>query len=128
MDAETRVALEASIKHWENNVAAETCDQASTSGEDCALCLKFNWRCNPEIDRSDNTDENACLNCPVRQPTGEPLCYNTPYYTADEAIYFWSIHIGFDDSADNEFRAAFRIAAQAELDFLRSLLPKDELA
>lgn len=51
-------------------------------------------------------DGNGCVDCPVRERTGLPTCKGSPYY------------------AFIAKRSSDR--AQAELDFLRSLLPAEE--
>lgn len=101
MDPMTREALEASIKHWEENVSAKTVRAASTGARECALCQLFL--------------EGSCKRCPVFERTGQPACRETPYDAASKAYVKWCL--------GNGTRRAFRAAAQAELDFLRSLLP-----
>lgn len=64
----TKEALEASIRHWEENVAAETPYDASTSGRECALCGLY-------YDRD-------CKGCPVFERTGYECCELTPYENA----------------------------------------------
>ena len=107
MDAETLAALRASIQHWRENVEAETPENASIDAYDCALCKKF---------ASGFTD--ACLGCPVFERTGTELCGGTPYKEAFHAWCDWEIGIAT--------REKWRSAAQAELDFLISLLPEGE--
>ena len=104
MDTKKREALEASIKHWQENVAAVTPDDASTNGEDCALCDLF--------------FEYDCIGCPVRERTGEEDCLDSPYHLANNAYGEWYFH------NDEDSKAAWRKAAQAELDFLISLRPE----
>jgi hypothetical protein len=65
--------------------------------ENCPLCGLFNNQVNPW---------NFCVGCPVRAATGVKLCENTPYVAYDD-----------DPTTAN---------AQAELNFLKSLLPADE--
>lgn len=105
MDSATREALEKSIKHWEDNVKAETRDQASTDGLACALCDAFY-----------NLD---CVGCPVFESTEKKLCRGTPYPNASRLLGRW-IGCPEDDSKRDEWRTA----AQAELDFLISLRPE----
>lgn len=61
--------------------------------ENCPLCILF--------------DEPDCGDCPVKQRTGRPFCEGSPY-----AVY------GAYGTAGKT-----KENAQAELDFLRSLLP-----
>ncbi len=106
MDKMTRDALEASIKHWQQNVDAETPDVASCLSEDCALCQAFPYE--------------FCDGCPVSEKTGMAECGQTPYLNALLAWIDWKLI----NSADNLH--AFRAAAQAELDFLTSLRPSED--
>lgn len=104
MNPRTLGALKASIKHWEENVAAETPDKATTGPFECALC-KLYWR-------------DGCHGCPVRDATHKKDCDGSPYVEADNALDRWH-----DDPAEMILKTEWRKAAQAELDFLRSLLP-----
>jgi hypothetical protein len=103
MDDRTLTALQASIKHWEDNVAAEAVDDASTRPGSCALCREFYY------------DGNACFGCPVADKVRSRHCTNTPYIGASAAWHDWRRGVGS--------RRQWREFAQAELDFLRSLLP-----
>ena len=110
MDAQTLEALKASIRHWRDNVAAEKSDNVRIEAEACALCDRFfRW--------------DSCTGCPVSRKTGISRCRQTPYGAASNALEFWDDHP--DDTAA---RNAWRAAAQAELDFLISLLPEGETA
>lgn len=111
MTPRTIRAMKASINHWRDNCKAIMPDQASTAPEDCALCRRFGEFC--EIER---TGEK----CPVFAATGEDQCVLTPYYDARDAL---KAAIGDDGPI-----APFIEAAQAELDFLISLLPEGEKA
>jgi hypothetical protein len=102
MDAKTLKALKASIAKWERNVAAETPRDALTGSDDCPLCALF-FRSN-------------CNGCPVEDRTGKPVCRDTPYEFADRMLWQWEY---FDGS-----RERWQSAAQAEVDFLKSLLPE----
>lgn len=102
MEKSTLIALKKSIKHWEDNVKAETVDQASISSWDCALCRAF----------------EGCEGCPVMESTGDPQCDGTPYHFARIKFFDW--RRGGDIKLEE-----WRRAAQKELDFLRSLLPNE---
>lgn len=117
MDERTREALEKSIKHWEENVAAETPEQARTAAADCALCEAFCIR---------PRSSAACVGCPVYEATGEILCGDTPYNRADLALNTWVHSTGYGGEAAADARESWRKAAQAELDFLKSLRPREE--
>jgi hypothetical protein len=106
MDPATLEALKGSIRHWEENLAAETPDDAHTGPSHCLLCRRFHM--NPN-----------CEGCPVSQYTGQNNCHGTPYVMADRRHRFWN---SMPDS--DEYKERWREAAQAELDFLKSLLPE----
>lgn len=103
MDAKTAEALEASIKHWQENVAAETPDGVSLQADHCALCRIFFY-------------EKNCRGCPVFARTGEQCCNESPYRAAEYWFEQWKRR---PDSA--EIRAEWRQTAQKEVDFLISL-------
>ena len=105
MDAIALKALRESIAHWEQNLAAETPWDVSVSGEDCALCNVFVG--------------GGCHGCPVMERTGQRGCNGTPYYRAQDAFFAWR------KDPTLAARDAWRVAAQAMLDFLRSLLPTE---
>lgn len=110
MDAKTLEALKKSIAHWEENVEAKTPDTVSTSAVDCALCGLF--------------VAHGCRGCPVAEETGEIHCDGSPYDYAWEANQKWRLS---NSSPEDEvvLHTSFRAAAQAEVDFLRSLLPRE---
>lgn len=103
MDAETREALEKSIKHWEENVKAETLEATSIGADDCALCQMFD-------------EDYFCSGCPVSERTGLNDCRSSPYERARRERIRWLCGTGTRDE--------WRAAAQAELDFLISLRPE----
>jgi hypothetical protein len=114
MDERTLKALRASIKHWEENAAATHWSEADVAGTSCALCDEFyDWP---------SDDYPCCGGCPVAEKTGYAGCNGSPYYSASFAFYRWPHrhNEGQGEAAAKEFRRA----AQAELDFLRSLLPE----
>lgn len=104
MDDETLTALQASIKHWDDNAKAEAPGDASADADDCALCGLFFRR--------------GCLGCPVAEKTGNECCEGSPYWVAYEALRDWKK----DGTVNGD---TFRAAAAAERDFLISLLPGD---
>lgn len=109
MDDRAKEALEASIKHWEENAAAKTLRHSSTSGFDCALCKAF--------------PTETCDGCPVAKAVGVPLCKETPYMTAYYARVRW-YKAALDDRTieqETEAREAFQAAARAEVEFLKGL-------
>lgn len=106
MDKRTAEALEASIKHWQENVVAETPGNASIDTDDCALCKVF--------------FEGDCRGCPIQAATGDEYCWGTPYEEARELFNEWE---GRPHGVRT--RGLWRVAAQKELDFLISLRGPD---
>lgn len=100
MTSETLNALNESIKHWEN-MALNGCRKQKPVEKQCALCLLF-------LDSSYAPQEH-CIRCPVCQKTGRRYCENTPYRKA------------YDLYRNND-EQLFKLAAQEEVDFLKSLL------
>lgn len=107
MDEKTREALEGSIKHWEENLAAENAFQASVTMDACSLCELFYMQ------------NGNCEGCPVAG-SGFALCDGSPYDEAFEAFVSWR-----DKPYDSECLIRWQDAAKDELDFLVSLRPKD---
>lgn len=97
MDARTLKALKGSIAKWEAIVAGTGTDEGPRN---CPLCVEF-WG-------------DYCKGCPVRDKTGHHGCIGTPYAEWERA----------DVTAATT--PALVALAQAELDFLRSLLPEGE--
>lgn len=112
MDPKTLTALKASIKHWEENWAAETPDDASVEGKDCALCDAF---FEPEA------FGGPCPNCPVRHETDAHWCEGSPWVAARDHYVDW-----YENPDDMSLREAWRNAARIETNFLKSLLPEDD--
>lgn len=110
MDPETLNALNGSINKWSNIVAGTGADKLSRN---CALCKMF-------------MDKNRCVGCPVAAKAGVGGCHQTPFEEWNEhqalvhmpeSILKRVVHKGCVECAR---------LAQAELDFLRSLLPATE--
>lgn len=79
----------------------------------CPLCRAFH---------PDAIVEKRCAGCPVKEHTGRVLCRGTPYETWARHFSALKIYPGLRRRVtDDETRAL----AQAELDFLRSLLPEE---
>lgn len=105
MDEKTLTALKGSIKKWEDIVAGHGADLGPTN---CPLCIEFYG----------NEFGKDCSGCPVYEHTGKIHCGGTPY----SDFYAGPIPISGHSPEDRE---ELTQQAQAELDFLRSLLPKD---
>lgn len=99
MDERTLEALKASIAKWERNAQVDYLSDAKVNGSDCPLCGLF--------------VDDDCIGCPVHESTRNS-CHGTPY---DEAWLQKSLRHNLE---------AFRKAALAEVEFLKSLLPEGE--
>lgn len=98
MNAKTLKALRGSIAKWQAIVDGTGVDEGN---KNCPLCQRFVyfWF------GYKKPIAKMCVGCPVYEKTGKKGCRNTPY---DDYAYG-------SDSIKN---------AQAELDFLKSLLPE----
>jgi hypothetical protein len=103
MDAKTLKALKASIAKWKRNAKATDPWKYKIGAKDCALCGLFL--------------DDDCSGCPVRAKTGKPFCFDSPYVDASRALVWWQDCDGAPDQALG--------AAQAEVAFLKSLLPEE---
>ncbi len=97
--AATLKSLKQSIAHWKRLATGKRREGERVGVADCALCKLFFYK--------------DCVGCPVAQKVNRIGCSDTPYKEADRTYYFYG-----PDS--NEFKQA----AQVELNFLKSLLPK----
>jgi hypothetical protein len=104
MDDKTRAALEGSIAKWQAIVDGTGEDHGPW---DCPLCTLY-WRYD-------------CLDCPVYDKAGRRKCRGTPYVAWDQHHY--SAHSG-GSILRTKCPECTRLA-QAELEFLISLRPKD---
>jgi hypothetical protein len=103
MNAKTLKALRGSIAKWEAIVASEGSDHGI---DNCPLCQMFRI----VIGFKTISFKTNCDGCPVKARTGHDGCRGTPYDEWDSGV------------ADTPELVAL---AQAELDFLKSLLPED---
>jgi hypothetical protein len=106
MDDETLSALQGSIKKWEAIVAGTGADDTY---RDCPLCALY-------------IDQAYCEGCPVQERTGRGGCGGSPYDAWADAQ-----HAGTPKTRPYPWRATtpeLAALAQAELDFLRSLMPQ----
>lgn len=106
-------ALEKSIRHWRENLAAERPSQASARSDDCALCRMFSTPWN----------SHSCVGCPVGEKTGKKQCFDTPYHEARRCLVRWSVVTGSE-----EVRDSFRGACEREIAFLESLRESTDAA
>lgn len=112
MNKETLKALKASIRHWEEIVAAKSIDEVKIGPSSCALCGLFNNSLTNSVGR--------CFGCPVMAVTGGQFCGGSPYEEVEDLFYAQF------DTASDALLTAFSEAAKRELEFLKSLLPEDE--
>lgn len=111
MNPETLKALQDSIERWER-LANSTPNKGESIGPgDCPLCARFHL---PVGERA-----LKCIGCPVMDKTGKQFCYDTPFIEVE--------NIADSDRWENDaqlFKSEeFIIAAEKELEFLKSLLP-----
>ena len=113
MDALTLIALKESIAHWKRMAEGEEKTGEGPLHKDCPLCELFF----PLATLKDqNTDESKdCVGCPIFENTRTKYCQDTPYSDAYDA---WDYSGPGSD--------AFRDYAWNMLEFLESLLPKEE--
>ena len=111
MDKRTRTALEGSIAKWEAIVAGTGEDDGP---QNCPLCHEF-------FDELDARGR-ACSGCPVRMATGQTGCEGSPYDDWCDLFYATDHppHVPMKAETLEQQRLA-----QAEVDFLRSLLPPE---
>lgn len=110
MNSKTLKALKGSIAKWTAIVAGTGTDEGQSN---CALCQRFDegWgsgRC---------TEDDGEI-CPVARATGYTNCQKTPYQLWDKLVR--------NKVVRTATTAKQRAAAQAELDFLKSILPEGE--
>lgn len=105
MDAKTLEALEGSIGKWAGIVGGTDVDYGRTN---CSLCSSF---------RMDSPD---CGGCPVKEKTKLQYCAGSPYEDWFEHVEEHSRYYPYKVNCSECLRLA-----QAELDFLKSLLPED---
>lgn len=99
MNPDTLLALQGSIRKWEAIVAGTGEDKGCAN---CPLCQRF-----LRTDCATNDGEEFC---PVAMKTKTNSCYGSPYEAWVNSLQKGKSDIRF---------------AQAELDFLKSILPKE---
>ena len=110
MNETTLTALKKSIAKWERNVAATEVYKIDTTIGGCPLCSWF---------FSSRDDEGRqCYGCPVSKKTGNTNCRGTPYYEVTN----WMLDI---EDSNGPLTEELAKACQAEVDFLKSLLPEE---
>ena len=107
MNPQTLQALKDSIAHWERLSTGFRLPLEHIGATQCPLCNIFN--------QIGQRDALYCIGCPVYEKTKLQYCINTPYEEASIATRKYN---GIDS-------IEFKEAAKKELEFLRSLLPKE---
>lgn len=109
MDENTLAALRGSIAKWQAIVDGTGED---LGGDNCALCEEF----------YEDLYGNPCANCPVSQKTGKSDCQDTPF---NEWVHDQTRRLDNHFFPRKVFDEKSKHYAQAELDFLKSLLPEE---
>jgi hypothetical protein len=109
---EARTALRESIAHWERMRDDPDCGEEPYD-RDCALCAIY---------YDVEYDEQKCMGCPVFESSGSRHCIASPYERASREWRRWRTAQPGEKRAA---KTAWRKAAQAEIDFLRSLLDEE---
>jgi len=105
MPPATLAALKASIAKWQEHAKAKFAPRLGRYV--CPLCQIY-W------------NRETCDRCPVAERTGKKHCIDTPYQEAFLLANEWRL-----DPNSRDLESDFHIAAQAEVDFLTSLLPRE---
>lgn len=104
MSEGTLTALKGSIEKWEDVRDRKIADKGPTN---CPLCQLF--FANP-----------GCFGCPVAAASGDSCCDQTPYEE-------WGVHQAHhDEHVQRVYCEECEEHAQNEVDFLKSLLPKED--
>lgn len=99
MTDQALTALKASIEHWKRMKRDGPKGDDRPYAWECPLCQLF-------LRRSDGN----CNGCPVQSRTGQAFCAGSPFQQAFDCF--------------ENYTSAWELAAQAEIEFLESLLPK----
>ena len=105
-------SLGLSIAHWERNAAATTFGDIKMGIDHCALCQDYH--------------DDSCEGCPVRERTGQVYCGNSPYIEAVRAHERLEELIRANDPEVQRAWEKWRAAAEAEVEFLKSLREPQE--
>jgi len=109
----TYIAIEESTQKWLRILNEGFSDRG---GENCALCKRFTMIC--EMRHEDGSIEE----CPVYESTGNIQWVNTPYYAWIK--HHWEYHLHSSQKKVEEGCAECEELAEAEVAFLKSLLPE----
>lgn len=119
MTPEAKDLLEQSILEWRRKRDVAAPSRELVSPTNCPLCRRYNV----------GDVSTRCDGCPIFEHTGWTGCVNSPYEMAEAALNTW----GWKQSAEwvspeetDRAKAEWRRYAQVEIDFLMSLLPKEQ--
>lgn len=120
MEARTLEALKESIAHHERAYANPL--EEELGPENCHLCQLFFRDLNR--DHTQEKDPN-CVGCPIFESTGKRYCESTPYMAAAELAEELVEEQKYYGEQDPLRLERFRLAEFNEIQFLKSLLPKE---
>lgn len=113
MTEQALAALKESIEHWRRLYTGKLKFGEGIGPRDCALCRQFN---KIYYSTQDGRQGN-CDGCPVKERTGLNGCVGTPYDACKDFL---------DNDEHSLTDGEFQDLALLELEFLESLLPKEE--
>jgi hypothetical protein len=114
MDTATLKALQESIAAWKKKyelVKRAEPEEVVLGVKGCPLCAVFNRLV------------ASCIGCPVALKCKARSCIGTPYLLARNAISTYSYAVRYNEPKQAARNAALK-ATKAEIEFLKSLLPK----
>ncbi len=103
-----KLAIQDSIKHWEENKLKNPFKGIELGAEFCPLCKLY----------CTENSISKCSECPVSILTGQKFCRGTPYHS----ISFLYNRLFDDDYNEDSYREEWENACEAEIRFLTSLL------
>jgi hypothetical protein len=115
MNQETIEALKASIKQWEKNVYFAA--RISLDTNDIKVCSKSSPLCVKFL------RINGCEKCPVYLKTNRHYCLRTPYSDVRDIL---DVLNQTPKELSKNLQEELVLACEQELNFLKSLLPKEE--
>lgn len=117
MNKDTLEALKGSIAKWEGIVSNTAVDMGPWN---CDLCQKFLY-------------PQGCVGCPVLEKTGKTGCNGSPYEEFFETLKRYQLTFPaitnrkqYNKQYPPKEFAILKPLAEAELEFLKSLLPEGE--
>lgn len=112
-------ALKKSIEHWEKLLAAKTQKDLANEGWGafhCPLCALYH-----RLDK--NNRFVVCTGCPIYERTNKSACVDSPYEEAADALAEFISPNNIRAEVNDYITPFPKEKVQAQVDFLRSLLP-----